>query len=150
MAIQTIQPAGLECLQLENGSRPSCSAELAVVLGYEHSLLRLVQTLLAELGLAAYKQEPEDDTVQTVARLKPSVVIVDVDGDMLHALRCQEGLAVLVDRPLPPSGRHLGRCARAYRRSGDASGASHCVRCSTVAARAAETTAAGQRTPDLD
>src|SRR5579864_9163054 len=48
-----------------------CNTALAVVLGYEHSLLRLVQTLLVELSIDAYKDEPARSRVQECQDAQP-------------------------------------------------------------------------------
>jgi CheY-like chemotaxis protein len=70
---------------------------LAVVLGYEQSLLRLVRTLLEELGIEAYKEEPAGDIVPAVARLQPCVIIVDVD--FVHEAQTWTALRALKEDP---------------------------------------------------
>ena len=55
------------------------TAYLAVAIGRDHSFLKLVRTLLDELRLEVYKDELSDAIVETIGRLQPAVVIMDVD-----------------------------------------------------------------------
>jgi CheY-like chemotaxis protein len=84
--------------EVESVREPRCSdTSVAVVLGYEHSLLRLVRTLLEELGIEAYKEERADDIVPTVARLRPCVIIIDVD--FVHEAHTWTALRALKEDP---------------------------------------------------
>jgi CheY-like chemotaxis protein len=56
-----------------------CGSSLGIVLGHDHGLLKLVCALLQELGIEPHKDEPSDAIVETVARLQPSIVVIDID-----------------------------------------------------------------------
>ena len=70
---------------------------LAVVIGRDHGLLKLVRTLLEELQLEPHRDEPSEDIVETIGRLQPAVVIVDVDFG--HEAPMWELLRGLKDNP---------------------------------------------------
>jgi CheY-like chemotaxis protein len=100
MGFQTDTRACLECARVDHdeNTQARCSeTSVAVVIGFDHGLLKLVRTLLEELGIEAYKEEPTEGVVPTVARLQPCVIIIDVD--FVHEAPTLAALRALKEDP---------------------------------------------------
>jgi hypothetical protein len=51
---------------------------LVVAISHDQGLLKLTRSVSSELGLEVYTDEPRQGTLRRIARLRPSLVVLDV------------------------------------------------------------------------
>ena len=52
---------------------------MVVVLSHDHALLKMMRRMLGVLGFETYTDEPRAETVRTIGRLQPALLILDVE-----------------------------------------------------------------------